>query len=119
MSGKSWRGQVALLAAVALLSSGCARLIEGVGQYSSGLTDVPDAKIQINGTDDSKVDKVAGNAIADIQAFWTQQMPAVFNKQYKPVTAFYSVDPGGDKSAPCTNSPSDIRGNAFYCPTQD
>jgi predicted metalloprotease len=119
MSGKSWRVRIALLAAVSLLSSGCARLIEGVGQYSSGLTDVADAKVQINGSDGGEIDKIAGNAIADIQAFWTQQLPAVFNKQYKPVSAFYSVDPGGDKSAPCTTSPSDIRGNAFYCPTQD
>jgi predicted metalloprotease len=119
MSRKSWRIRIAALAALSVLASGCSQVVAGQGSYSSGLADVPDAKIQINGTDGGKVDKIAGNAIADIQAFWTQQMPVVFKKQYKPVTAFYSVDPGGDKSAPCTNSPSDIRGNAFYCPTQD
>jgi predicted metalloprotease len=119
MSGKSWRSRIAALAALSVLASGCSQVVNGQGSYSSGLADVPDAKIQINGTDNGKIDKIAGNAIADIQAFWTQQLPAVFNKPYKPVTAFYSVDPGGDKAAPCTSSPSDIRGNAFYCPTQD
>ncbi|MEN3361919.1 MAG: hypothetical protein V7637_5901 [Mycobacteriales bacterium] len=119
MSGKSWRIRIGALAALSALVGGCAQVIDGQGSYSSGLSDVPDAKIQINGTDNGQVDKIAGNAIADIQAFWTQQLPDVFNKQYKPVSAFFSVDPGGDKAAPCTNSPSDIRGNAFYCPTQD
>ncbi|HVQ96156.1 MAG TPA: neutral zinc metallopeptidase [Mycobacteriales bacterium] len=119
MSGKSWRIQIAALAALSVLASGCAQVVDGRGTYSSGLSDVPDAKVQIEGSDNSKVDKIAGNAIADIQAFWTQQMPAAFGKPYKPVSKFFSIDPGGSKSAPCTTSPSDIRGNAFYCPTQD
>jgi predicted metalloprotease len=119
MSRRSWRMGVAALAGLAMLATGCAQSIAGSGQYSSGLSDVPNANVQINGSDGGTVDHIAGNAISDIQAFWTQQMPAVFDKQYQPVKAFYSVDPGGDKSAPCTNTPSDIRGNAFYCPTQD
>jgi predicted metalloprotease len=119
MSWRSWRLRVVALAGVGVLASGCSQLVVGAGSFSSGLTDVPDAKININGTDNGKIDKIAGNAIADVQAFWTQQLPANFGKQYKPVSAFFSVDPSGDKSAPCTNSPSDIRGNAFYCPTRD
>jgi predicted metalloprotease len=119
MSWRSWRLPIAALASLSVLASGCANLVVGAGSYSSGLTDVPDAKLQINGTDGGRIDKIAGNAIADVQGFWRQQLPANFDKQYKPVSAFFSVDPDGDKAAPCTNSPSDIRGNAFYCPTQD
>lgn len=119
MSGRSWRAGVAALAAMGVLASGCAQTVAGVGQYSSGLTDVADAKVDIKGSDGSSVDKTAGNAIADIQEFWKQQMPEVFGKQYEPVSAFYSVDPNGDKPAPCTNRASDIRDNAFYCPPQD
>jgi predicted metalloprotease len=118
MAGKTWRIAVVVLAS-AVLASGCAVTVEGSGQYSSGLSDVPDAEVSINGTNGSQVDKIAGNAIVDIQAYWKQQMPAVFGKAYRPVTAFYSVDPSGSKLAPCTSSPSDIRGNAFYCPSQD
>src|SRR5439155_17864110 len=106
-------------AALGVVASGCSRRVDGVGQYASGLSDVPDAKVAIHGTDGSEVDRVAGNAIADIQAFWTEQMPLVFGKPYKPVSGFYSVDPNGDRPAPCTTSPADIRGNAFYCPTRD
>jgi predicted metalloprotease len=119
MSGRSVRAGVAVLAALGMLATGCAQVVSGVGKYASGLSEVPDAKVQINGSDGGEIDNTAGNAISDVQAFWTEQMPAAFGKPYKPVKAFYSVDPSGDKSAPCTNSPSDIRGNAFYCPTQD
>jgi predicted metalloprotease len=118
-SAASGRGAVAVLAILGVLLSGCAQLVDGVGRYSSGLSNVPDAKVDIKGTDGGPIDKTAGNAITDIQAFWTDQMPKVFGKQYRPVSAFFSVDPDGDKPAPCTNSASDIRGNAFYCPTQD
>jgi predicted metalloprotease len=119
VSSRVGRIAVAVLAAVGVLLSGCARLVDGVGTYSSGLSNVPDASTKIRGTDNGPIDKTAGNAIDDIQRFWTQQMPQVFGKPYRPVSAFYSVDPGGDQPAPCTNSASDIRGNAFYCPTQD
>jgi hypothetical protein len=27
------------------------------------------------------------------------------------------IDPDGSVAAPCTEDPSDIRGNAFYCPS--
>jgi predicted metalloprotease len=113
------RAAVAVVAALGVLLSGCAHLVDGVGNYSSGLSNVPDAKVEIRGTDGGPIDKIAGNAIADLQAFWAQQMPRVFGKPYKPVTAFFSVDPEGNSAAPCTNNAADIRGNAFYCPTQD
>jgi predicted metalloprotease len=109
----------AATAALGVLASGCTQLVDGAGRYSSGLASVPDAKVNINGATKGHVDRTAGNAIADIQAFWTQQMPGVFGKPYKPVSAFYSVDPSKGTTAPCTSSPSDIRGNAFYCPTRD
>jgi len=119
MSGRSWRGLAAAVAVLGMLISGCSQVIDGRGQYESGLSTVADAKVQISGTDNGDIDRIVGNAIADVQAFWTEQMPAAFGEPYKPVKGFFSVDPSGDKAAPCTNSPSDIRGNAFYCPNQD
>jgi predicted metalloprotease len=119
MAGRSWRVGVAVLAAAGILASGCTQALNGAGRYSSGLSGVPDAKVQINGSDGGDIDKLAGNAIADLQAFWAQQMPQVFGKPYKPVSGFFSVDPNGDRPAPCTDTASDIRGNAFYCPSQD
>ena len=119
MSARMRRVAVGALAAVGVLLSGCTQLVDGVGSYSSGLSDVPNADTPIHGTNHGSIDKIAGNAIADIQQFWTQQMPQVFGKPYRPVTAFFSVDPDGGRPAPCTETASDIRGNAFYCPSQD
>lgn len=120
MSRWKVRGRVAAATAVlAVLATGCAQEVPGLGTYSSGRTAVSDAKIDIRNTDNGSIDKLAGNAVFDIQKFWTEQMPQVFQKQYQPVKAFYSIDPDGSVAAPCTDAPSDIRGNAFYCPAQD
>jgi predicted metalloprotease len=121
-SGMSWRrvrGRVAMLAVLAVLASGCAQEVPGLGRYSSGRTQVADAKVGIEGTDNGEIDRLAGNAISDIEKFWTEQMPEVFNERYDKVKGFYSVDPDGGRAAPCTDDASDIRGNAFYCPSRD
>jgi predicted metalloprotease len=119
MSRWSVRGRVAVLMVLALLAAGCAQQVPGLGRYSSGRTGVTDAKIDIRNTDNGDIDRLAGNAVFDIQLFWTAEMPDVFNERYEPVKAVYSIDPDGSQAAPCTDSASDIRGNAFYCPAQD
>src|SRR5215207_1548374 len=119
MSSRSVRRRAAVLAVLAVLAGGCAQEVPGLGRYSSGRTQVADAKVAIEGTDDGDIDRVAGNAIADIEKFWAEQLPEVFGERYDKVKAFYSIDPDGSRTAPCTDSPSDIRGNAFYCPARD
>lgn len=120
MSRWSVRGRVtAATAVVVVLATGCAQQVPGLGSYSSGRTAVSDAKVDVRNTDNGPIDKLAGNAVFDIQQFWTAEMPQVFKERYQPVKAFYSIDPDGSVAAPCTNEPSDIRGNAFYCPAQD
>jgi len=113
------RARVAVATVVALLLAGCAQQVPGLGKYSSGRSAVPDANILIHGTDRGEIDRLAGNAIADVQKFWAEQMPQVFNERYEKVKGLYSVDPDGNQAAPCTDTASDIRGNAFYCPSQD
>ncbi|MFL6130125.1 MAG: neutral zinc metallopeptidase [Mycobacteriales bacterium] len=119
MSSRSVRGRVAVLAVLALLAAGCAQQVPGLGRYSSGRTQVADARITIHGTDHGQIDTLAGNAISDIEKFWTEQMPEVFSERYDRVKAFYSIDPDGSRAAPCTDNAADIRGNAFYCPARD
>jgi predicted metalloprotease len=114
-----WRRLVPAALVVAVLAAGCVQQVPGLGSYASGRTKAPDADVHIRNTDHSDTDTLAGNAVADIQQFWTEQMPRQFKEQYKPVSAFYSIDPDGSVAAPCTEDPSDIRGNAFYCPSQD
>jgi predicted metalloprotease len=114
-----WRRLVPATAALAVLVTGCAQQIPGLGTYSSGRTAVGDAKVEVRDTDNGPIDKLAGNAVFDIQKFWSEEMPKAFKEKYQPVKAFYSIDPDGSVAAPCTDQPSDIRGNAFYCPAQD
>jgi predicted metalloprotease len=119
MSRWSVRARAAVAAGVvAVLLSGCAQQIPGLGSYAT-TSGAPNAKVDIVGGTGHGVDVVAGNAISDIQKFWTEQMPRTFGEKYQPVKAFYSIDPDGSRAAPCTDSPADIRGNAFYCPSQD
>ena len=106
-------------AVVAVLATGCAQPIPGLGSYSAARNKAPDAKIEIHDTDRGPIDALAGNAISDIQQFWSQEMPREFHEPYRPVSGFYSIDPDGSVAAPCTEDPSDIRGNAFYCPSRD
>lgn len=112
-----------VLAVIGMGASACTEVVPGVGRFSS-LKDVPDAKIPIKGLPNGKptqVDRIAGNAISDIQAFWTEEMPTVFGKNYKPISGgIYSVDPhNSGQKVPCVGKPADILGNAFYCPQAD
>lgn len=114
-----WRRLVPATAVVAVLATGCAQEIPGLGTYSSGRTVVSDAKVQIRNTDNGEIDRLAGNAVSDLQRFWVEEMPQAFKEKYEPVSGFYSIDPDGSAAAPCTDDAADIRGNAFYCPDQD
>jgi predicted metalloprotease len=109
---------VAAAGVVAVLLSGCTQQIPGLGSYA-GKPRAADAEVHVNGSTGQGVDLVAANAISDIQEYWTAQMPKVFGEKYEPVKAFYSIDPDGSRAAPCTDAASDIRGNAFYCPSRD
>lgn len=114
-----WRRLGAATAVLAVLATGCAQQVPGLGTYSAARAKAPDAKVEIRNTDHGPIDALAGNAVADIQQFWTQEMAEQFHQPYRPVSAFYSIDPDGSVAAPCTDQPSDIRGNAFYCPSRD
>src|SRR5690242_5821055 len=93
--GRGWR-TAAVVASLAVFLSGCAQSVPGFGSYSNGLSEVPDATIEIKGEPErgkGTVDSIAGNAIFDIQRFWTQQMRTVFNKSYDPVKEFWAINP--------------------------
>jgi len=112
---------LALVAALVVAGCGSSSGASGHGPFAPATTDAPDATVSINGTDHGKIDTIAGNAISDIQGFWTQEMPKIFNKKYTAVSGgFFSVDPSTSKSLPpCAQSMDEIKGNAFYCPSKD
>lgn len=74
----------------------------------------------IGGEGSSGLNRVVAAAIVDIERFWAEEYPDVFDgDEYEPVTGgFYSVSPE-DELPPCATDSSDIAGNAFYCATED
>ncbi len=72
--------------------------------------------------DELTYDEVAHKMIASIDAFWTQQLPDVYGKQYETLAqGVFPLKPG--EEAPGCDAPStvfeDVAGNAFYCPAGD
>ena len=124
---------VALAAAVALLSN-CSTKIAGVASPLSALdpgsvaglpvTDgasgpragVPDASLPVANTDGGDMDRLAVNTLSDVDDYWTQQLPAVFNRQFVPAAKLTSYDSDGANQQVCAgreNTAGVV--NAFYC----
>ncbi|QXG76993.1 neutral zinc metallopeptidase [Modestobacter sp. L9-4] len=128
MSSKPRR---ALLGAVlgalvgSLVLSGCAAtLIEGTATPASAVRpDVAPADFPIIGADDDDVDRVARNALADLNTYWADQFPGTFGQPYTPLTGgYFSVDPDDLDPARypngqigCGQAIDAVTGNAFYC----
>lgn len=107
-----------------LVTAGCAS-VAGVAEPVTAdpvLVGAGVAPSFVQGTDNGTTDRIAASTIADVQAFWKQNFPAVFGKQWQDLTGgVYSVDTTADKGSapPCTDAASDVEGNAFYCPAKD
>jgi predicted metalloprotease len=131
------RRQVATLVAVVAtlgLLVGCSTKVAGVasplGALDSGsvaglpVTDgnsgpragVADATLPVTGADGGEMDKLAVNTLADVNDYWSQQLPAVFTKQYRPVSRLTSYDSDGADQKVCAGKVSTAGVvNAFYC----
>jgi predicted metalloprotease len=77
--------------------------------------------IEIHGDKSDPVNKLAIEAIADLQKWWGNEMPKTYDgKQYDPVKGgFYAVIPSSGDLPPCAKAADEISGNAFYCPSKD
>ncbi len=92
---------------------------------SSGQSKVaasPDvSKVTIEGGDPSApVNKLAMQAIADLEQYWGgEQFPALYDKEFEPIAGGYHAVTEDSPAPPCTTSPDEVAGNAFYCSTED
>ena len=70
------------------------------------------------GSASDRSQKVMRAAIADVDGYWRVTYPRVFDGRYVTVEGgFHAVDDG--QTAPCSESPDDVQGNAYYSPGQD
>jgi predicted metalloprotease len=118
--------------AVGVLLAGCSTTTV-VGTASPGPGEPVDAsaeELPVTGVSDSETDRLARNALADLEAFWEQAYPDFFGEPFQPPQGgYFSVDSTDiDESAyPETGigcpgeyiPPDAVEGNAFYYPPCD
>jgi predicted metalloprotease len=109
-----------VVAAVLLLAgcSGPKPEISGAGQKKGTPPDTSNVKIEGDASD--PVNKIVIQAIADLEKFWGEQFPTVYEKDFEPISGgYYAVYPSSDPPPPCAQDASEVAGNAFYCSTKD
>lgn len=89
--------------------------LEATSGPSGARPDAPDADVVITNTDGSDVDSMIGNAVFDIERYWSQKFPELFDQHFEPVTELVSWDPA-QRGGPtfCGESTEDLP-NAGYC----
>ncbi len=82
----------------------------------------PPVDVEVIGDDGSDLNKVAANAISDIEAWWAIEYPDVYGDAYEPVSGgFFAIDSNTEPAGlPCAPDDIDIvLDNAYYCPPDD
>jgi predicted metalloprotease len=114
------RNKLCSAAAIVLLLAACGGP-KPAGSASS-TANLPDTdSIQIHGDKSDPVNKLAVEAIADLQQWWSEQMPKTYDgEHYEPVKGgFYAAMPSSGELPPCAQDAQSISGTAFYCPSRD
>jgi predicted metalloprotease len=78
------------------------------------------SNIKIDGDPNTPVNKLAIEAIADLQDFWGTQFPKLYDNDYEPIKGgLYASTPESENGPECAKSFADVSGNAFYCKLDD
>ncbi|SFO38192.1 Predicted metalloprotease [Geodermatophilus obscurus] len=114
-----------------MLLTGCASTVSGIASRGASVPeDVPADEFPITGAADNETDRLARNALADLDTFWSQAYPEYFGEEYQPLAGgYFSVDSTAiDESAypehgiGCDRAPTDpeeVANNAHYDPNCD
>jgi predicted metalloprotease len=125
------RRVVAAAAVGSVLLTGCSSTVSGIASRGASVpVDVAIDDFPITGATDTEADRLARNALADLETFWSQAYPEFFGEAYTPLAGgYFSVDSTAvDESAypetgiGCERAPTDpeeVAGNAFYDPNCD
>ncbi|MEV6365950.1 neutral zinc metallopeptidase [Micromonospora musae] len=120
---------------MAALLAGCTRTVDGTGaaerwsatkvaglEITTGESGprpgVPDTRLTAEGSDGGELDRLARNAVDDLQKYWGEQLPAAFDRGFDPVSRLISYDSTGPAVTVCNSSTAGAV-NAFYCSLDD
>jgi len=107
------------MAAAVLLLAGCGGPkpeVSGLGQKTGSPPDT--SNITIEGDSSEPVNKIAIQAIADLEQYWGEQYPNLYGKDFEPISGGYYAVTSDSPAPPCTTEPDEVAGNAFYCSTE-
>ncbi len=108
------------VAAAVLLLAACGGPKPEVPGPSSKTGTPPDtSNIKIEGDASAPVNKIAIQAIADLEQYWAEQYPTLYNSDWEPISGGYYAVTEDSPAPPCTTDPQEVAGNAFYCSTED
>jgi predicted metalloprotease len=80
---------------------------------------VPPAELKVENASDSEMDRLAINAVADVQEFWVQRFPADFDAEFEPIRRLVSYDSTQPRGVTVCGADTAGVANAFYCPPED
>jgi predicted metalloprotease len=78
----------------------------------------PDSGRQVAQSDGSRIDRLAANAVADVETFWQEQFTVQVQGPFSPIKQLISYDSTGSPLRVCGSSTAGLV-NAFYCSAGD
>ena len=113
------RSRLLTISVVFLLIAGCGGgKPSDNGDSKSAKPDI--SSIKIHGDRSIPTNKLAIEAIADLQTYWSKEFPKLYGKKYKKVKGgLYALTTQSTEGPACASSYSDVQGNAFYCKVDD
>jgi predicted metalloprotease len=106
--------------AAVMLVAGCGGGVKPEVPTPSSAKKPDTSNIKIEGDPDTPVNKLAMEAIADLQTYWTDEFPKLYGEDYKPVEGgLYALTPDSESGPACASNYDDVAGNAFYCKLDD
>nr|WP_246243043.1 neutral zinc metallopeptidase [Amycolatopsis pithecellobii] len=90
-----------------------------VTHFQSGLrSDAPTPSLDVQNVSDNEADRIATATIADVEDYWSKQLPDDFGVGFQPVSSLLSYDSNGaNQQNGCGNTQKNV--NAFYCGADD
>ncbi|HKN96568.1 MAG TPA: neutral zinc metallopeptidase [Pseudonocardiaceae bacterium] len=79
---------------------------------------VRDARLGVRGYSGTEVDRLAVDAIADIDAYWSKTLPADFGRRFRPARQLVSFDSATGAVEICGHNSTGLA-DTVYCPATD
>src|SRR6478735_273472 len=106
--------------AAVLMVAACGSPQSEIPSQSEKKASAPDtSSITVEGDASTPVNQIAIQAIADLEQYWAENFPALYDKDFEQIAGGYYAIDDGSPAPPCTTDPEEVSGNAFYCSTED